>query len=89
MDRHRAENWLIAWLDWLPADQRDEFTDELFAQFAEVRLDERRAGHALYEKALAWWEAWGDHKPDEEIAASVALIDAIEAYQRATGETTS
>lgn len=42
-DRERAENWLIDWLDWLPADQRDDFTNTLAETFAAVRADERRA----------------------------------------------
>lgn len=51
-DAERADAWLIPWLDWLPAAERDAFTRDLAEQFAAVRADERAALGA-YVRGLA------------------------------------
>lgn len=51
-DQERADNWLVEWLDWLPASERDHFTALLVAEFAEVRRSERQAaGEILVHRA--------------------------------------
>ena len=42
-DQERADAWLIDWLDWLPAGERDAFTRALAIEFDGVRRAERRA----------------------------------------------
>jgi len=42
-DADRANAWLVDWIDWLPASERDAFLASLTELFAAVRMDERRA----------------------------------------------
>lgn len=68
-DREQAAAWLVDWLDWLPASERDRFERELADQFAAARLAERAAivayiRHGYHAEGLAGRIMRGDHWPE-------------------------